>query len=225
MARPRHGFGQRPRPPARYRDRTEVPALSRPPQSRMPRRVEAAAALRERMPEAVRLRKRQSVLYSSAGGAAAQRGAGKRGRAGQGGEGRGAGGGPRGTHDGPASPPQVWPRQRRCWRSPWRCGRSIASSFRPASSPTSTGNRWRWRIAWSSNILRLPRPPRPLIAARGPEGTRPPRCHGQGSARVRLSMAVRCWLDQQQTPPAFWPKRTEGLDRDGSGEAFRFSWS
>ncbi|XP_039413287.1 GPI mannosyltransferase 3 isoform X1 [Corvus cornix cornix] len=42
----------------------------------MPRRVEAAAALRERMPGVVRLRKRRSVLYSTAGRAAAQRGAG-----------------------------------------------------------------------------------------------------------------------------------------------------
>ncbi|XP_068060115.1 GPI mannosyltransferase 3-like isoform X2 [Anomalospiza imberbis] len=37
---------------------------------------EAVGELRARMPEAVRLRKRRSVLYSSAGGAAAQRGAG-----------------------------------------------------------------------------------------------------------------------------------------------------
>ncbi|XP_064524809.1 collagen, type I, alpha 1a-like [Pseudopipra pipra] len=57
--------------PAACGDRTEVAALSRPRVAHAPR-SEAPAP----MPEAVRLRKRRSVLYGSPGGAAAQRGAG-----------------------------------------------------------------------------------------------------------------------------------------------------
>lgn len=102
-ARPRLGFGPRPRCPHLNAGYSRAPA-SRwlqapdgstgavpPPAVAHALAGQAAGQLRARMPEAVRLRKRRSVLYSSAGGAAAQRGAGKRGWVGPGRAGRGRG--------------------------------------------------------------------------------------------------------------------------------------